>query len=89
VLSPDFRNHHKLRYTSFEVAGNITGKIALGIVCCCGFALAALLFLYAVSPWIDHKEIPVFGSRPSDTVLFGVAGLICAFVTTRLVQGRR
>jgi hypothetical protein len=46
VISPDFRNHHKLRYTSFEMAGNLAGKVALGIVCCCGFLLAALLFLY-------------------------------------------
>jgi len=71
------------------MAGNVAGKVALGIVCCCGFALAALSFLYAVNPWIDHKEIPVFGSPPSDTVLFAAAGLICAFVTTRLIQGRR
>jgi hypothetical protein len=34
VISPDFRNHHKLRYTSFEMAGNLAGKVALGIVCC-------------------------------------------------------
>jgi hypothetical protein len=67
----------------------VAGKIALGVVCCCGFTLAALLFLFAVNPWIDHKAIPVFGSRQGDTVLFGVVGLICAFVTTRLIQGRR
>jgi hypothetical protein len=70
------------------MAGDVVGKVALGIVCCCGFALAALLLLYAASPWIDHKAIAVFGSRPTDTVLFGAAGLICAFVTTRLIQGR-
>jgi hypothetical protein len=68
---------------------SVAGKIALGVVCCCGFTLAALLFLYAVNSWIDFKAIPVFGSRPADTVLFGAAGLICAFVTTRLIQGRR
>lgn len=68
---------------------NLLGKVAVTIVSCCGFAFAALLFIYAASPWIDHKEIPVFRSRWSDTVLFGVIALICAFVTTRLVQGRR
>jgi hypothetical protein len=51
--------------------------------------LAALLFLYAVNPWFDHKEIPVFGSRLSETALFGAAGMTCAFVTMRLIQGRR
>jgi hypothetical protein len=71
------------------MAANITGRIALGIVCCCGFALAALLFFYAVSPWIDRKEIPVFGSGALDALLFGMAGLICSFVTMRLIQGRR
>ena len=71
------------------MAGNMAGKIALGMVCCCGFALAAILFLYAVNPWIEHKEIPLFGSRALDAVLFGASGLICTFVTTRLILGRR
>jgi hypothetical protein len=71
------------------MATNIAAKIALGAVCCCGFGLAALLLFYAGAPWIDSKEIPVFGSRLSDTAIFGVAGLICAFVTLRLVRGRR
>ena len=69
---------------------SIDAKIALGLVCCCGFALAALLLLfYAGNPWVDHKAIPMFGSRLVDTMLFGAAGLICAFVTTRLIQFRR
>jgi hypothetical protein len=71
------------------MAGNVAGRVAVGIVCCWGFVFAALLFLYAVNPWIDHKEIPVFGSRASDTALFGVAGLICVFVILRFIQGRR
>ena len=71
------------------MAGKIAGRVAVGIVCCWGFAFAALLLLYAVNPWIDRKEIPVFGSRASDTALFGAAGLICAFVTLRFIQGRR
>jgi hypothetical protein len=68
---------------------SVAGKIAVGVVCCCGFAFSALLLLYAASPWQDHKEIPVYGARALDTVLFGVAALICAFVTIRLLQGRR
>lgn len=67
---------------------SVAAKIALGVVCCCGFALAALLLLYAGSPWVDHKAIPIFGSRLADTMLFGPAGLICAFVTTRLIRFR-
>ena len=68
---------------------SVPAKIALGIVCCCGFALTALFVLYAASPWVDHKAIPVFGSRLADTILFRAAALICAFVTTRLIQFRR
>jgi len=68
---------------------NVGSRVAIGIVCCCGFAVAALLFLYAANPWIDHTEIPLFHSRASDTVLFGVAGLFCLFVIARLIQGRR
>lgn len=71
------------------MAGKVAGRVAVGIVCCWGFALAALLFLYAVSPWIDHKEIPFFGSRASDTALFGAAELICVFVILRFIQGKR
>lgn len=71
------------------MVGSIIGKIALGIVCCCGLALAALLFFYAVGPSIDRKAIPVFGSAYLDTMLFGVAGVICVFVIARLFQGRR
>jgi len=71
------------------MAGRVAGTVALGIVCLFGFALAGLLFLYAVYPWIDRKVHPVSGSRWLDTVVFGVIGLICAYVTTRLFQGRR
>lgn len=78
-----------MRYTSFEMTGKVAGKLGVGIVCCWGFAFAALSFFYAVNPWIDHKEIPVFGSRTSDTALFGAAGLICVFVILRFIQGRR
>jgi hypothetical protein len=68
---------------------SVAGKLAVGIVCCWGVAFAALMFFYAVNPWIDHKEIPVFGSRSSDTALFGAAGLVCVFVILRFIQGRR
>lgn len=68
---------------------SLGARVAVGIVCCWGFALTALLVFYAASPWIDHREIPVFRSRPLDTVLFGAAGLTCLFVIARLIQGRR
>ncbi len=69
--------------------GNIGAKIAIGVVCCWGFALASLLFFYAAAPWIERRAIPSFHSRFADTLLFGAAGLICIFVITRLIQGRR
>jgi hypothetical protein len=72
-----------------EMAENVGGRVAVGIVCCWGFALTALLLFYAVNPWIDHREVPIFHSRPSDTALFGATGLICLFVIARLIQGRR
>jgi hypothetical protein len=68
---------------------SVSGKLAVGFVCCSGIAFAALLFFYAVNPWIDHKEIPVLSSRLSDTALFGPAGLICVFVILRFIQGRQ
>jgi drug/metabolite transporter (DMT)-like permease len=71
------------------MAGNVGGRVAVGIVCCWGFALTALSFFYAVGPWTDPKEIPVFHSRLLDTALFGMAGLISLFVIARLIQGRR
>ena len=71
------------------MATNAGARLAVGIVCCCGFAFAALLFFCAVGPWTDHRAIPVFGSRPLDTLLFGTAGMICVFVIARLIQGRR
>jgi hypothetical protein len=70
------------------MGGNLAARIGLGIVCCCCFGFAALLLFYAVHPWIDHKEIPFFDSRLSHNALFGAVGLICTFVTVRLIQGR-
>ena len=89
MKSPDFNNHQELRYTSLEMARRVGERVAVGIVCCWGFAFAALLFFYAVGPWTDHQVIPFFGSRLLDTMLFGTAGLICVFVIARLIQGRR
>jgi hypothetical protein len=48
-------------------------ECAVGIVCCWGFCVAALLFFYAVSPWMI-LEIPVFGSRPLGTRCSGTVG---------------
>jgi hypothetical protein len=88
VQSPDFNNYQDLRYTSPSMATKASVRVAVGIVCCWGFAFAALLFFYAVAPWTDHRAIAFFGSRPLDTVLFGTAGLISVFVIARLIQGQ-
>jgi hypothetical protein len=63
-------------------------RIAIGVVCFFGFTLAALLFLYAVNPWMDRREIPFLGSRIYDTALLGATGLLCVFVSIRLVHGK-
>lgn len=63
-------------------------RIVVGVVSAFGLAVAATLFLYAVSPWADHQEIPFFGSRIVDIISFGVMGLLCVFVSIRLSQGR-
>jgi len=63
-------------------------KIAIGLVCFLGFILATLLFFYAGNPWIEEREIPIFGSRFLDSTLFGLAGLFCVFVNIRLMQGK-
>jgi hypothetical protein len=44
---------------------------------------------YAVSPWSDRNEIPFFGSRLRDTVVFSTFGLIGLCVTIQLLRGRR
>jgi hypothetical protein len=64
-------------------------QISISIVSCFGVTLGALLFFYAVSPWTDHKVIPLFGSRLSDTAIFGVIGLFCVFVTIQLLRSKR
>lgn len=63
-------------------------RIAIGVVCFFGFGLTALLFLYAVNPWVERVEIPFFGSGLYDTVLFGVTGVLSAFTCIRLIQSK-
>jgi hypothetical protein len=63
-------------------------KIAIGIVATIGMTLGALFFFYGAGPWIEAGAIPMFGSRIYDTTLFGVAGLLCIFITLRLIQGK-
>jgi hypothetical protein len=63
-------------------------RIALGVVCFLGLSFAALLLLYAVSPWIEQRAFPVSGSQSHDSVLFGIAGLSCVYVNIRLIQGK-
>jgi uncharacterized protein YacL len=87
--TPSFNNHQESRYTSLDMATNAGVRVAVGVVCCWGFAFAALLFFYAIAPWTDHRAIAFFRSRPLDTMLFDTAGVICVFVIARLIQGRR
>jgi len=63
-------------------------RIAIGAVCFFGLALAAVLLLYAGSPWVEQRAIPFFGSRFYDSSLFGIAGLFTVFVSVRLLQGK-
>jgi len=63
-------------------------RVTIGVVCLFGFALAALLLLAAVNPWIDQHEIPFLGSRFYDSAMFAIAGLLCAFVVVRLIQSK-
>ena len=63
-------------------------KIAIGIVATIGMTLGALFFFYGAGPWIEAGAIPMFGSRIYDTALFGAAGLLCIFITLRLIQGK-
>lgn len=71
------------------MAARVLGKVALSIVCACGFAFSALLLFHAVGPWVEPKAIPFFHSRPLGAMLLGMAGLFCAFVTVQLIYGRR
>lgn len=63
-------------------------RIAIGVVCLFGFTLAALLFFYAANPWMERVEVPLLDSRIYDTAVFSVIGLLCVFVSIRLIQGR-
>jgi hypothetical protein len=63
-------------------------RVALVVVCLFGLPFAALLLFAAVNPWVDQHEIPFLGSRFYDSALFGPAGLLCAFVVVRLIQGK-
>src|SRR5208282_3518980 len=63
-------------------------RVAIVVVCLFGLAFAALLLFAAVNPWVDQHEIPFLGSRFYDSALFGAAGLLCAFVVVRLIQGK-
>jgi hypothetical protein len=71
-----------------HLASNTAGRAAVGVVCIFGFVLVALLTFYAASPWLDHKEIPFFGSRLRDSALFAFAAAASMYVTVSLARGR-
>jgi len=62
---------------------------AVGVVSLLGFSLTALLLFYALSPWIDRKARPFFGSHTLDTALFGISALASGLASVRFLQGRR
>src|SRR5947208_17063256 len=70
------------------MTGNVGGRVAVGMCVAGVLQILVLSFFYAVGPWADPKEIPVFHSRLLDTALFGMAGLISLFVIAKLIQGR-
>jgi cell division protein FtsW (lipid II flippase) len=67
----------------------VTGLAGTALVCIFGFVLSALLLMYAASPWIDHNEIPFFGTRLHDTAIFFVLGASGVAITVGLARGRR
>jgi hypothetical protein len=65
------------------------GLIGTTVVCIFGFVLCALWLMYAISPWIDHNQIPFFGTRLRDTAVFLSLGSSGITVTVGLARGRR
>jgi hypothetical protein len=43
-------------------------RFPIGVVSLLGFALASVLLMYAIAPWLDRSEHPFSGSRLGDTV---------------------
>jgi hypothetical protein len=67
----------------------VAGLVGTTVVCIFGFVLCALFLMYAASPWIDHNQIPFFGSRLRDTAIFFILGASGISVTVGLARGRR
>ena len=63
--------------------------ILVGLVSLFGFAFAAILFFYSISPYVDRRVIPFSHSAIKDTLIFGSAGVCCLFVSIKLIAGRR
>jgi hypothetical protein len=63
--------------------------VGITVVCIVSSALSALFLMYAFSPWIDHNEIPFFGSRLRDTTVFSILGASGISVTVGLARGKR
>lgn len=64
-------------------------RVWLGSASLVGLILAAILFLYVMSPYVEHGVVPGFHSTSKDTVIFGATGVSCLFVCARLMAKRR
>ncbi len=67
----------------------VTGLVGTTVLCLFGLVLSALLLMYAASPWIDHNEIPFFGTRLRDTAIFSVLGSLNICILVGLARGKR
>ena len=72
-----------------SVGLTVVEKLAVGVVCLFGLLLSALLIFYATSPWLDHLQIPFFGSRSRDSTLFAACAALSLYVTISLALRRR
>lgn len=64
-------------------------RVAIGVVSLFGFALAAVLLMYALAPWLDRNVRPFSGSRLRYTVEFGLTAAVSIFATIRFIQGKK
>jgi hypothetical protein len=68
---------------------SLKARILVGFVGAVGTLLAAILFFYAASPYVERGVVPFFHSAPLEALIFGTAGIACLFVSIRLIAGRR
>src|ERR1700724_1301382 len=68
---------------------SLKARILVGFVGTIGTLLAAILFFYAASPYVERGVVPFFHSAPLEALICGTAGIACLFVSIRLIAGRR